>query len=145
MPIPDDDLIAMIEAVWHSVLDSPVAPAPGSPMAAGPFLAATVTISGGWRGRVTLCCSAALARWAAAAMFQSPLAAAGDRELRDAVGELANILAGNVKGLLPASTTLSLPEIACGTTTEGCVPPGVAMQSGREVFGVAVEPAVLAT
>jgi chemotaxis protein CheX len=37
-----------------------------------------------------------------------------DSDIADAVGELANIVGGNVKSLLPPPTTLSLPVVAWG-------------------------------
>jgi chemotaxis protein CheX len=47
---------------------------------------------------------------------------AGDSEMQDALGELANIAGGNVKSLLPAGCLLSLPTVAQGHDHKFAVP-----------------------
>lgn len=83
-------------------------PGPGDALAVG-----AVRISGAWDGWVTLEVPVAMARRVAAAMLGlaggEPPAAA---DVSDAVGELANIIGGNVKSLLPAPCTLGLPVVA---------------------------------
>ena len=70
---------------------------------------ATVQISGSWNGSVILSCSAPLARKAAAAMFELAEDDLDDGEVADALGELVNIIGGNLKCLLPEPSQLSLP------------------------------------
>ena len=73
-----------------------------------------VHVNGAWRGAVLLQCSAPLAQRLTAALFQS--AGPHDAEdLRDTVGELTNMLAGNVKALLPSPSAISLPTVAFGS------------------------------
>lgn len=43
--------------------------------------------------------------------------ALGEDEVRDAVGEIANILAGNLKCLIPAWTQMSIPAVVEGTVS----------------------------
>jgi CheY-specific phosphatase CheX len=45
-------------------------------------------------------------------MFDMPVEAISPDELRDAVGEVANILGGNVKTLIAGKCRLSLPSVA---------------------------------
>jgi chemotaxis protein CheX len=45
-------------------------------------------------------------------MFDMPAEAISPDELRDAVGEVANILGGNVKTLIAGKCRLSLPSVA---------------------------------
>lgn len=73
------------------------------------YVSGTVEISGAWSGTVVLHCTPAMARHIASAMFEVDPAAATQDEIKDVLGELANIFAGNVKPLLPGPSRLSLP------------------------------------
>lgn len=55
----------------------------------------------------------ALATTLTTAMFQTGDEPCPD-DIRDALGELANMLAGNVKALLPEPCAISLPAVAFG-------------------------------
>lgn len=83
---------------------------------------ATVHISGSWNGSVILSCSAALARRAAAAMFEVGVDDLDDEEVADALGELVNIIGGNLKCLLPEPSQLSLPTVSFGAAHVVTVP-----------------------
>ena len=83
---------------------------------------ATVQISGSWNGSVILSCSAGLARKAAAAMFELAEDNLDDGEVADALGELVNILGGNLKCLLPEPSQLSLPTVSLGAAHMVTVP-----------------------
>lgn len=78
-------------------------------------VAASVQITGGWNGAVVLFCPVALARQVASVMFAIDEREASADQVQDALGELANIISGGVKGLLPGECHLSLPTVADGT------------------------------
>ena len=50
----------------------------------------------------------------AAAMFDTDAGAVSGDEVADAVGELANIIGGNIKGMIADPCELSLPMVATG-------------------------------
>jgi chemotaxis protein CheX len=75
------------------------------------FVLGKVTISGAWQGSVTLGCTAALARRAAAAMLGKLPAETEAEEIRDALGELTNVVGGNFKTLLRGDCRLSVPDV----------------------------------
>jgi hypothetical protein len=70
---------------------------------------AAVTVSGAWSGQVTVEISAA----AAVAVTSVMLATedVGAEDVTDAVGELVNMVGGNVKAALPGPSGLSLPDV----------------------------------
>jgi chemotaxis protein CheX len=109
----DDDLRVIAEQVWSSYLDvdgsSPLLAIP----AANPTLAvsASVSVTGAWRGHVVVSCSEVASRKAAAALLSIDLDEVTDEDVADALGELANIIGGNVKSLLPEPSALSLPHV----------------------------------
>ena len=72
--------------------------------------ASRVSIHGAWDGLVTLYCNDHLARRFAATMFRIGEQEVSEDDVRDALDEIANIVAGNIKALLPAPSQLSLPE-----------------------------------
>jgi CheY-specific phosphatase CheX len=76
-------------------------------------LAAEVTLRGDWNGSVRLVCDPAtadrLARTMLAVNSQTTLP---DRDVHDALGEVVNIVGGNVKGALGGQTSLGLPVVA---------------------------------
>ncbi|HEU5474238.1 MAG TPA: chemotaxis protein CheX [Actinophytocola sp.] len=89
-------------------------------------LSASVGIVGAYEGHVVVSCSQEASRDVASALFAMPSEEVTDDEIGDALGELANVLGGNVKSMLPAPSTMSLPTVA-GTkqqqwpgTTEVC-------------------------
>ena len=71
-------------------------------------------VSGAWTGSVFLSCHTDVATAAAEAMFAADPGSLSSDEVSDAVGELTNMVGGNVKSLLPAPSRLSVPTIAVG-------------------------------
>ncbi len=72
-------------------------------------LAATVSLSGGWEGDLVVQWAAPVARRAAAHMLGIPIGAVTQADMEDALGEVANIFAGNLKSSLGAPCRQSLP------------------------------------
>ena len=73
---------------------------------------AQVSLNGSWRGQVMLFVAPELAREMAAVMTQGEPKSMGREETFDAVGELANMIAGNLKPLLPGARSLSMPQVS---------------------------------
>ncbi|MDP2227974.1 MAG: chemotaxis protein CheX [Moraxellaceae bacterium] len=103
-----EHLCDITENVWMGFLDLPLQRSTGLPVACE--CAASIMIEGAWNGQVVVACSRRLAQRVAAVMFQCE-----DSELRealwaDALNEIANIIGGNVKSLLPSPSRLGLPH-----------------------------------
>ena len=114
LPVPtDDDVLAIAEQVWTSYLD----PEGANPLLLGPpavpsqEVSASVSVTGAWRGHIVVSCSSTAARNASAALLGADLVDITPEDVVDALGELANIIGGNVKGLLPEPSALSLPVV----------------------------------
>lgn len=126
MKVTKGQVDEVVESVWMTMLGIPLTTAStASSIAGGSVLAACVHITGAWTGVVTLACSAPLARRAASAMFESSAEDVSPEEVHDALGELANMVGGNLKGLIPGMAQLSLPTVADG---ELCVPGSTLLQ-----------------
>ena len=71
-------------------------------------------LSGAYIGAIMLQCSPPAARDAAAALFSVSPDDVTQAEVVDAMGEIANMVGGNVKSMLPGPSTLSLPSVIQG-------------------------------
>lgn len=78
-----------------------------------PLLAA-IHIAGEWTGSVVLALSPRAAQASAAAMLDITPDAATHADLEEVASELVNMIGGNVKGVLPGPSYLSLPTIVSG-------------------------------
>jgi chemotaxis protein CheX len=117
-----DDLGEIAEQVWTSYLDpegvNPLLPFGSDDHQAkrtqGESICASVSITGAWHGHVVVSCSAAAGRHAAAALLALDVPEVAQQDVIDALGELANIVGGNVKSTLPAVCMISLPHVISG-------------------------------
>ena len=78
-------------------------------------LTAAIHIAGDFHGGIRMECSRALIRRAGAIMFSLPEGELQQEDERDVIGELTNVVAGNIKALIPGSNAVSLPTIIEGT------------------------------
>jgi chemotaxis protein CheX len=124
MQLSESDLREVVESVWSAMLGLELIPAerayerdPDSRNLTG-----TVQITGEWQGAVMVDLPEKLARDAAAAMFGMESDELGEDEVLDALGEVANMIGGNVKGLIEGECKLSLPTIAEGGDFRVAVP-----------------------
>ena len=128
-----DDLGDIAEQVWSSYLDpdglSPLLPfasdAHEKTRTHGESLCASVSITGAWHGHVVVSCSAQAAQHAAAALLAMDVAEVTQQDTIDALGELANIVGGNVKSTLPSVCAISLPHVITGVGVDSHWPSAV--------------------
>ncbi len=108
------DLVAITSDVWSCFLDEEVYPMPEdtADLNAESVLA-SVGIVGAWGGHVLLELPMAGAETAAKRMLGLEEVTA--LEIVDALGELTNMVGGNVKSLLPPTCHLGLPMVVKGT------------------------------
>jgi len=123
MLIETNDVTRMTNDIWGGMLQIELSPSGDFPAKiAG--IGACVQITGAWEGAVRVDCSKSLAQLATARFLGvSPEEVAID-QMRDAMGELANMSAGSVKPLLPPPCHLSLPTVADGSDYHFTVPHG---------------------
>jgi chemotaxis protein CheX len=105
----------VVGSVWKTVLETDAEPVAGPvPVCSDRQLTGRVPISGAWEGSVALICPASLTRAAAGRVFGLPADEVSVEQVRDLQGELTNILAGNLKALLPQVCRLGLPVVSDG-------------------------------
>lgn len=108
-----EDLTALLAQVWETYVDpQPLLPAATGEEPLATAWSATVGVTGAWEGGVLLELDELPARHVASRMLDLPVA--DEADVADAVGELANIVGGNVKSMMPEPSTLSLPQVVRG-------------------------------
>ena len=112
MTAVEDHIREITGSIWDTLFPMPLEPAPDGQAVAEPAVTGCVTVEGAWNGAVLLSCERRLAGELAGELFRSP--SPSSEEVRDTVGEITNMLAGNLKALLPGPSRISLPTVASG-------------------------------
>ena len=123
-----DQITQIAQEVWESLLSMTLLPhplGPDAPALQGESMTGCVHVSGEWNGSVFLQCDVAVAAALAEVMFVADPGSLAEDEVSDALGELTNMVGGNVKSLLPAPSSLSVPTIAVGQACSVRVPGAV--------------------
>ena len=113
MTITQNDLWQLTSAIWGSTLGLEVQPIPWpdlSEQGAG-IVIGQVKIIGDWLGTVLLECSEGLAQKIARIMFHLDSDEPRHEDVRDALAEITNITAGNLKSLAGGHCHLSMPQV----------------------------------
>jgi chemotaxis protein CheX len=109
------DLEGVARDVWTSFVDADDAGlVAGGEGVAEQRVTACVHLSGAFTGSVIVQCSDHAARDAAAALFGVSALEVTETEVIDALGEIANMVGGNVKSMLAGPSFISLPAVAQG-------------------------------
>jgi hypothetical protein len=112
MQIGHDEIHQVVQGVWNAILGRDIDVASGDFNGQAPDLrTASIQITGEWEGVVVCKSSEPLIREVAGVMFAKDHQALTPDLLDDAFGELTNMIAGNLKGLLPGPCYLSLPVL----------------------------------
>lgn len=108
------ELAAIVHNVFETMLGLEVEALPPGPPSHS-TLTAAVQFTGDWKGAVLLRCTEAQALAFTASMLQTDAPLAVDDEVMDVLGELANIIGGNLKSLLSPGVGLSMPIVVEGS------------------------------
>ncbi len=143
MLIKDSEVRQLTNDIWSGMLQIELAPS-HQVRCGSSGIGACVQITGAWEGAVRVDCSFQLARLATARFLAVDPDDVTIDQIRDAMGELANMSAGSVKPLLPKPCQLSLPSVADGHDYTLTVPHGELIhQSGFDYQGEPLRVAIL--
>ena len=117
------DLTRITRDVWDSFLEADSLVAQPTPCTlSASQVTACVHLTGAYVGSVTVQCSEAAAWRVASVLFAAPVETLTGSEVTDAMGEVANMIGGNIKSLVPGPSTLSLPTVAHGSDSRLSIP-----------------------
>jgi len=107
-----------VNMVWNTLFDQSLAAADQglNPQEEESRLG-IVSISGKWNGFVNIYLPSPLAVLAAEKMFFLEPGASSQSEVQDAVGEIINMIGGNIKAILPEPNQLSTPDVIWNAAT----------------------------
>jgi hypothetical protein len=117
----EEETRCVMEEVLLGLLGEPPDRRPSMPPARHSRLLCAVQIRGGWNGQVLVWASPGLASLVADRMFGERVDSSSERDTRDArdaLRELANIVAGNLKPLFGNKNILGLPKDLPNDTTQ---------------------------
>jgi chemotaxis protein CheX len=104
----------IVETVFQTMMGLDVQPSDAPWPPKGEIITASISLTGPWKGAVLVECPLP-----EALLFTRRLAGLTPTELtddvRDAIGELANMVGGNLKSILPGGVELSLPSVVWGS------------------------------
>jgi chemotaxis protein CheX len=110
--LDDETVLSIAQEAWSALVgdDEFLVPVPGGlPHDA---LSSWVEIVGPWTGTVVLTCGRSTAEELSRCLLKEHAPPVLDAEdIEDGLGELANVVGGNVKAVLPGPSVLGLPEV----------------------------------
>jgi chemotaxis protein CheX len=130
------DVAALVESVYSSMLGIELRALPPDAWTPEPELTGSLEFSGAWHGKLMLGCTRAQAFDWAVRWTHNPDPPEDD--VRDMVGELANIIGGNLKPLLPKVTRIAFPSVSNGDFDANIAPFRLCFEAGGEPFAVSV-------
>ena len=111
-----DDMEQVAISVFATMLGLELREDSGSTVSDGAeTLTATVCLTGGWQGAVVVQCNPEDARRFAGCFLGEPPPAGETSVVRDVLGEIANMIAGNFKCTLYPGIRVSVPSVVSGT------------------------------
>lgn len=139
----DEVLAPTILEICTSVLALEVTELPGDVPEGTAAYAGCVHLTTEPLGTVVFECDEAMGRLMASRMFGTSDEALRDADVCDAIGELANMAAGNLKAALPRPVRLSLPTVTTGVDLQTFLPQSTRVArsqfaSGPHRFSVSV-------
>ena len=126
------------QEIWESLLgmDLELSEEAGNPFAESKrTYTGFVNIGGAWQGTVLLEVSDTLSHRFGGQMLGIPADEVTSQDVGDSLGELTNMVGGNIKSLLPAPSQLSLPSVAAGESCTVRVPGAVLISRSALICG----------
>ena len=112
----EEEVASIVASIWQSMLNLDALPTDHPfevPM--NECLSGSISITGDWKGSFLLKMPKSLAQKSAEVMFASEPGSNSEEEVRDALGELTNMVGGSFKSMMEGNCQLSLPSIIEGS------------------------------
>jgi chemotaxis protein CheX len=111
----EDLAVSLVHDVFSTMLASDAWPDAEADAAEAFPVTGAVFFAGAWKGAVQVEFEAGLAYRITAHLMSVPAPGRVDSDVRDAVGEVTNMIAGNLKSTLPPDTVMSMPAVVEGS------------------------------
>ncbi len=114
LDVSSEDIATIVRAVFEATFELYAEDSDGSESPPASISSSLVSIAGQWDGAVIVDCSPGVAAVLAGIMFGLPPGEVERDHIEDTLGELANMIGGNLKAMLAPTCTLSLPTVVEG-------------------------------
>ena len=121
MAVYDVDIEQTVRAIWDAMLDLPLERIDPQSCPCDPSITAVVVLDGDFDGAIQIGCGRAMALRITQAMFANDEQPSTE-DISDALGEVANMIAGNLKSAFPGHTSVGLPIVAFRTDYKLAIP-----------------------
>lgn len=118
IPVSPDLIAEIVQSVFATMLDLEVSAVESPCLPVGHRLTSSVYLHGDWNGAISLACSHPHACHFAGKFLACDPPESVDDDVRDVVGELTNMIGGNVKSHIPGTIRLSIPSVIDGSDYE---------------------------
>jgi chemotaxis protein CheX len=109
-----DVLVQIVQSVFATMMDLEVSPCDAPWKSAGERMTSLVSLTGDWNGAVLIECNPRQACQFAGRILAMDAPDAVDDDVRDVLGELANMVGGNMKSGMSTGVRLSMPSVMNG-------------------------------
>ena len=110
----DTEVCRIVQDVLSTMTDYPVVPSEAAYFANADCATCAVYFAGAWGGAVLVEVPLTMAFEFTAKLMRIPKPLQFDNDVYDALGELANMIGGNLKSVLPRGVSLSMPSVVEG-------------------------------
>lgn len=114
LSLDPSELAQIVESVFESMLNLEAHECGQPWFPSADRLTAAVHLAGDWTGAVLIECNSRLANGLAAHFLAISPTGIGEDVVRDVLGELVNVVGGNLKSVLPRGVHLSMPSVVRG-------------------------------
>jgi chemotaxis protein CheX len=108
----------IVESIFSTMMGTEVSHCDTPWLSAGDRLTSSVFLEGEWNGAVSLECTQRQACQFAGEFLSMDPPGAVDDDVRDVLGELVNMIGGNLKSAIADRTQLSMPSVVDGSNYE---------------------------
>ena len=108
------EIVQIVQDVFQTMLGMDVEPSEQEWLASERRVTSVVRLAGDWTGAALIECSLDQAFIFTSRLMPVPQPDTFTGEVRDALGELSNMVGGNLKSLLPHGVTLAMPVVTEG-------------------------------
>jgi chemotaxis protein CheX len=116
--VSQSTVVEIVESIFATMMEIDVFVSDSPLCVTGDRMTATVYLEGEWNGAVSLECNRTQACQFAGRFLSMDPPDAVDDDVRDALGELVNMIGGNVKSVMSKDVRLSMPSVIDGNNYE---------------------------
>jgi len=116
--VSQNTVVDIVESIFSTMLEIDLSVSDTPLSLAGERMTATIYLEGEWNWAVSIECTQSQACQFAGRFLATDPPGAVDDDVRDALGELVNMIGGNIKSVLAKDIHLSMPSVIDGRDYE---------------------------